>query len=76
MKHGWRLVFIPLWAMCIAGAALILFLALAWFSAWAFLVAGLVGLVLGVPLGLWQTKQVRREDPTWSERRGEHVGPV
>ena len=70
MRHGWRLVFIPLAVACIAGAALVLFLALAWVSAVAFVAAGLVGLVLGVPFGLWATKKVRKDDPAWSEQRG------
>ncbi|SIN81456.1 hypothetical protein [Vannielia litorea] len=73
MKHGWRLVFIPLAVACIAGAALVLFLALAWVSAVAFVAAALIGLGLGVPFGLWATKKVRKDDPEWSERRSEHV---
>ena len=55
MKHGWRLVFVPLAVACIAGAALVLFLAMAWVSAAAFGTAALIGLVLGVPFGLWAT---------------------
>ncbi|MBS8229014.1 hypothetical protein [Vannielia litorea] len=73
MKHGWRLVFVPLAVACIAGAALVLFLAMAWVSAAAFGTAALIGLVLGVPFGLWATKKLRRDDPEWSERRDAHV---
>lgn len=65
MKYGWRLVLIPLWALCIAGAVVIAFLAMGWYSWAAFALAGLVGLAIGVPVGIWNTKKVRRDDPQW-----------
>ncbi|MGR3323705.1 MAG: hypothetical protein ACU0DK_17445 [Pseudooceanicola sp.] len=65
MKYGWRLLYIPLWVLCVAGAALIAFLAFDWLAWQAFAVAGVIGLVVGVPAGLWTTKKIRRDDPAW-----------
>ncbi|OWY01500.1 MULTISPECIES: hypothetical protein [Thioclava] len=65
MKYGWRLLFIPLWVLCIAGAVVTAFLAFDWMNWQAFVVAGLIGLLVGVPAGLWNTFKVRREDPDW-----------
>lgn len=66
MKYGWRLLFIPLWAMCIAGAFLTAFLAAGWIGWQSFAIAAGIGLLLGVPGGLWNTYKVRRDDPGWS----------
>lgn len=69
MKHGWRLLFIPLWALCVAGVVVIAGLALGLFTWATFVVAGVVGLVVGIPAGLWNTKKVRRDDPDWKTDR-------
>ena len=66
MKYGWRLLFVPLWTLCIAGAVLIACLALGWMTWKAFALAAAVGLVLGIPGGLWTTRKVRRDDPDWN----------
>ncbi|MBR9762040.1 MAG: hypothetical protein GYB53_00505 [Rhodobacteraceae bacterium] len=66
MKYGWRLLFIPLWAMCIAGAVLTAFLAAGWIGWQPFALAAVIGLLLGVPGGLWNTYKVRRDDPGWN----------
>ncbi|TYB80611.1 hypothetical protein [Maritimibacter fusiformis] len=73
MTYGWRLLFIPLWALCIAGGALVAFFAFGWYSWAAFVVAGIIGAAIGVPAGIWNTRKVRREDPDWSVRRGAPV---
>lgn len=65
MKYGWKLLFIPLWALCIAGAVVIAGLAVGLMSWWTFVIAGIVGLVIGVPAGIWNVRKVRREDPDW-----------
>ncbi|NKX29539.1 hypothetical protein [Tritonibacter mobilis] len=65
MKYGWRLIFIPLWALCVAGAALTAFLVAGWFDWQAFAVAAAIGLIVGAPAGLWNTFKVRRDDPAW-----------
>lgn len=65
MKYGWKLLFIPLWTLCLAGAFLIGFMAFGWVSWSAFVVAGALGLIIGVPAGIWQTRYIRREDPAW-----------
>jgi len=66
MKYGWRLIFIPLWALCVAGAAVTAFLAIGWVSWEAFAVAAVIGATAGIPAGLWNTHKVRRDDPAWS----------
>ncbi|MBV7408027.1 hypothetical protein [Maritimibacter sp. DP1N21-5] len=72
MKYGWRLVLIPLWASCVAGAVVIAALAVGLVSWIAFAVAGVIGLIVGVPAGIWNAKYMRREDPHW--RNGRPVG--
>ncbi len=74
MKYGWKLVFTPLWVLCVAGAALVGFFAVGWYSWAAFITAGVVGLVIGIPAGIWNTRKVRREDPNW--QNGHHVGEI
>ena len=44
-------------------------LALGLFTWVTFVVAGVVGLVVGIPAGLWNTKKVRRDDPDWKTDR-------
>ncbi|WOI31336.1 hypothetical protein R1T40_00410 (plasmid) [Tritonibacter scottomollicae] len=66
MKYGWRFVFIPLWVLCISGAALTAFLVADWLAWQAFAVAITIGLIVGVPAGIWTTFKVRRDDPAWS----------
>lgn len=65
MKYGWKLLLIPLWALSIAGAVVIAGLSIGLVSWVTFAVAGVVGLVLGVPAGIWNTRKIRREDPNW-----------
>ncbi|WP_088623524.1 hypothetical protein [Oceanicola sp. 22II-s10i] len=54
---------------CIAGAALIVAFALGYYSVPSILVSGLVGLVLGTPLGVYLSKRIKREDPDWPPSR-------
>lgn len=65
MKYGWRLLFIPLWAFCVAGAALVAFFVYGWYAWEAFALAAAIGALIGVPAGIWNTKKVRREDGSW-----------
>ncbi|MEC7765174.1 MAG: hypothetical protein VX874_24935 [Pseudomonadota bacterium] len=69
MKHGWRLLFIPLWALCIAGVVVVAGLVLGFFTWLTFLVAAIIGLAIGIPAGLWNTRKVRRDDPDWKSDR-------
>ncbi|MBK0328050.1 hypothetical protein I5535_12200 [Rhodobacteraceae bacterium F11138] len=65
-----RSFMVVLWDACVAGAAVILLLALDWVSATAFVVSGLIGLVVDVPDGIWNAKRIKRKDAPWpSERR-------
>ncbi|MBL8562069.1 MAG: hypothetical protein JNN06_07285 [Gemmobacter sp.] len=47
-----RILLVHLWVFSVAGAVLIGALSLGYVSIWAFVVAGVAGLVLGVPAGL------------------------
>ncbi len=71
MKYGWKPLLGAIWVLCLAGAALIVFLMLGWYSVWAFAVAGALGLVLGIPAGIWNARKLRREDPNW--KNGHYV---
>lgn len=64
-----RTVMVALWVVCIAGAAVIAALSYGWVGWMAFVVSGVIGLVLGVPLGIWSARQIKREDPLWPPRR-------
>ena len=47
-----RLILVHLWVVCIAGVVLITGLSLGFVSLATFVWAGVIGIVLGVPLGL------------------------
>ncbi len=63
-----RTFMVVIWVLCIAGAAVIAALSYGWVGWVAFVVSGIVGVVLGVPLGIWTAKQIKREDPAWPPR--------
>ncbi|MBV7380805.1 hypothetical protein [Maritimibacter dapengensis] len=69
MKYGWKLLLIPIWALSIAGAVVIAGLSIGAISWVTFAVAAVVGLVLGIPAGIWNTRKIRREDPNWENGR-------
>lgn len=56
---------IVLWVSCVAGALVIAFLAAGWVSWVAFAVAAVVGLVVGVPAGIWTARRIKVDDPNW-----------
>ncbi|AJE45589.1 hypothetical protein [Celeribacter indicus] len=58
----------PLWVLSIAGAIVIVGLALGFMTWLTFVVAGIVGLV-GIPLAMWNAKKIRRDDPNWRKDR-------
>lgn len=55
---------------CVAGAALIAFFAFGYYDLGALLWSALIGLVIGVPLGIWASKRIKRRDPDWPPRDG------
>lgn len=67
MKYGWKPLFGAIWAVCAAGVVVIAALSLGWTSWVAFAVAGVVGLVVGVPAGIWNARKLRRDDPNWED---------
>lgn len=71
MKYGWKALLGVIWVFCLTGTALIVFFVAGWYSPWAFATAGALGLVIGVPAGMWNARKVRREDPNWKD--GQYV---
>lgn len=69
MAYGWRLLFIPLWALCIAGAVVVAALVIGFMTWITFVVAGIVGLAIGIPAGIWNARKIRRDDPDWQRDR-------
>ncbi|MEQ8291068.1 MAG: hypothetical protein RIA08_02590 [Roseovarius sp.] len=54
---------------CVAGAALIGAFTLGYYSFWAFLVCGVIGLVTAYPLGFWISRAIKRDDPSFNHRK-------
>lgn len=69
MKYGWKLLFIPLWGLPAAGAYITMALSMGMTSVWTFIIGGIVGLVIGIPAGIWTANKVRRDDPDWGDPR-------
>ena len=62
-----RSILAALWVPCIAGAMVIILLSLGWTGWITFAVSGAVGIVLGVPAGIWTARKIKRQDPGWPE---------
>lgn len=69
-----RSFLVALWVPCIAGAMVILLLSLGWTGWITFVVSGAVGLVIGVPAGIWTARKIKRQDPGWPPRRTRETG--
>lgn len=55
--------------LCLAGAALIAAFSLGIYTWSAFLISAVIGLALGLPLGWWITRAIKKDDPNWRARR-------
>ena len=66
---GLRWFNIPLFVASIAGTVVIVALALGFYTWWAFAISGVVGIVLGVPLGIWVTNAIKRAGSAWPPER-------
>jgi hypothetical protein len=64
-----RYLLVVIWVACIAGAFVIGAMTFGWVGWRMFVAAGVVGLVLGVPAGIWNARYIKREDPMWPPRR-------
>ena len=62
-----RSILAALWVPCIAGAAVIILLSIGWTGWPIFAVSGALGLLLGIPAGIWTARQIKREDPGWPD---------
>lgn len=69
MRAPLRTVMVVLWVSSIAGAAIIALLSIGWVSWVSFAISGLVGLIVGVPAGIWTAHAIKREDPNWPPKR-------
>lgn len=69
MNAPLRTLLVFLWVSSIAGAAVIAVLSFGWVSWVAFLISGVIGLVVGVPAGLWSARLIKRDDPNWPPKR-------
>ena len=69
MRAPLRTLLAVIWVACVAGAIVIFALTFGVMSWKAFAVAGLLGLVIGIPGGLWTARQIKREDPSWPPAR-------
>lgn len=64
-----RSIMVVLWVVCAAGAvltALMSFGAVTWVS---FAISGAIGLIVGLPAGLWTARAIKRNDPNWPPHR-------
>lgn len=66
-----RTIMVSLWVSSLAGAIVVGFLSAGWVGWMPFVLAGVIGLVLGVPAGLYTARKIKRDDPDWppAERR-------
>lgn len=65
------------WVVCIAGAVVIFLLSIGWTGWTTFAIAGVAGIVVGIPAGIWSARKIKREDPAWppDESRGANPHP-
>lgn len=61
---------------CVAGALVIAAFTLGYYSVWAFVVSGAVGLVVAYPAGLWVSRYIKRNDPNWKYGKKARKGGV
>lgn len=64
-----RTLMITLWMLCAAGGAIVVALSVGAAQPMDFFLAGLVGLVVGIPAGLWTAREIKRDDPNWPPHR-------
>jgi len=56
-------------AHAVAGALITAAFSLGYFSAWAVVLAALIGLAVALPTGFYISRLIKREDPAWDSRR-------
>lgn len=64
-----RTFMVVIWVTSLAGATLVALMVMGAVTWVSFVIAGVTGLILGVPLGVWSAKAIKREDPNWPRRR-------
>lgn len=69
-----RTLMVALWVSSLAGAVVIAGLSLGYVSWQVFALAGIFGLGIGVPAGLWNAGYIKRNDPDWPPLRRRRPG--
>ncbi|KEO50542.1 hypothetical protein [Thioclava pacifica] len=69
MKSPLRLLIAALSALVVTGVVVIVALSLGVVEWQDFAMAVIVGLVLGIPAGLWTERRIKRNDPFWPPRQ-------
>lgn len=60
-----RTIMVTLWVTSLAGAIVVGFLSAGWVGWPTFVLAGIIGLALGIPAGLYSARRIKRDDPAW-----------
>lgn len=63
-----RTIMVVLWVTSAAGVALVALMSLGAITWVSFAIAGVVGLAVGIPAGLWSARAIKRDDPSWPPR--------
>ena len=64
-----RTLMVALWILCLAGAVLVVLMSIGEVTWISFAISGVLGVILGVPAGLWTAHAIKRDDPNWPPRR-------
>ncbi|MCV2868363.1 hypothetical protein OEW28_06945 [Defluviimonas sp. WL0002] len=64
-----RTIMVALWVTCLAGAVLTAFFSYGWYGWVPFAISGAIGVIVGVPAGIWTARQIKRDDPNWPRRK-------
>lgn len=54
---------------CVAGAAVIVAFTLDYYSVFAFVVCGVIGVIAAYPAGYWVSRYIKRNDPDFDHRK-------
>lgn len=64
-----RYYMILLSILCVAGAAVVAALSLGFVGWPAFAVSAIIGVIVGLPGGIWLARRIKKDDPAWDQRR-------
>ena len=64
-----RTLLVTLWVACVGGVVVIAGLSLGWVGWSPFVLGAALGVIIGVPAGIWNARYIKRKDPDWPPRR-------